>query len=146
MDFFNFSQQPQPTYIQQHLAYAKVLRVPTAVVVSTVNPPVGGPNINYHFDVVYMLSQTPTVHNVIIDGTNTQSMSVVGPAGGGGTLYEYTTKLGVGLHNASFTFSNGSGTATLPYNGVPFSGPQVSPFQVNITAPAAVAMPNQTVT
>jgi phospholipase C len=147
MDFFNFSQTPQPPYIQQHLPYTQVLRVPTAVVVSTVNPPVGGPNINYHFDVVYMLSQTPTVHNVIIDGTNTFPMSVVGPAGGGGTLYQYTTKLGVGLHNASFTFSDGSGgTTTLPYNGVPFSGPQVSPFQVNITAPAAVAMPKQTIT
>jgi phospholipase C len=147
MDFFDFSQTPQSPYIQQHLPYARVLRVPTAVVVSTVNPPVGGLNISYHFDVVYMLSQTPAVHNVIIDGTNTQAMSVVGPAGGGGTLYEYTTKLGIGLHNASFTFSNGSGgTATLPYNGVPFSGPQVSPFQVNITAPAAVAQPGQPVT
>ncbi|HWZ18693.1 MAG TPA: alkaline phosphatase family protein, partial [Ktedonobacteraceae bacterium] len=101
MDFFNFSQKPQPAYIQQHLPYTQVLRVPTAVVVSTVNPPVGGPNINYHFDVVYMLSQMPAVHNVIIDGTNTFPMSVVGPAGGGGTLYQYTTKLGVGLHNAS---------------------------------------------
>jgi phospholipase C len=147
MDFFDFSQTPQAPLVQQHLPYARVLRVPTAGVVSTVNPSVGGPNINYHFDVVYMLSQTPSVHNVIIDGSNTQAMSVVGPAGGGGTLYEYTTKLGVGMHNASFTFSDGSGgTTTLPYNGVPFSGPQVSPFQVNITAPAAVAQTGQPVT
>ncbi len=147
MDFFDFSQTPQSPYIQQHLPYARVLRVPTAGVVSTISPPVGGPNITYHFDVVYMLSQTPTMHNVTIDGTNTLPMSVVGPAGGGGTLYEYSTKLGIGLHNATFTFSNGSGgTATLPYNGVPFSGPQVSPFQVNITAPLAVAQPSQPIT
>jgi phospholipase C len=147
MDFFDFSQTPQAPDIQQHLAYARVLRVPTAGVVSTVSPPVGGPNISYHFDIVYMLSQAPAVHNVIIDGTNTFPMSVVGPAGGGGTLYEYSTKLGVGQHNASFTFSDGSGgTTTIPYNGVPFSGPQVSPFQVNITPPAAVAQPNQPIT
>ena len=147
MDFFDFSQTPQSPYIQQHLPYARVLRVPTAGVVSTISPPVGGPNITYHFDVVYMLSLSPVVHNVTIDGANTFPMSVVGPAGGGGTLYEYSTKLGIGLHNASFTFSNGSGgTATLPYNGVPFSGPQVSPFQVNITAPVAVAQPNQPIT
>ncbi len=147
MDFFNFSQTPQSPDIQQHLPYTQVLRVPTATVVSTVNPPVGGPNINYHFDVVYMPGTAPAVHNVIIDGTNTFPMSVVGPAGGGGTLYQYTTKLGVGLHNASFTFSNGSGgTTTLPYNGVPFNGPQVTPFQVNITAPAALAMPGQKIT
>jgi hypothetical protein len=147
MDFFDFSQTPQAPDIQQHLAYARVLRVPTAGVVSTVSPPVGGPNISYHFDIVYMLSQAPAVHNVIIDGTNTFPMSVVGPAGGGGTLYEYSTKLGVGQHSASFTFSDGSGgTTTIPYNGVPFSGPQVSPFQVNITPPAAVAQPNQPIT
>jgi len=147
MDFFDFSQTLQPPFIQQHLPYARVLRVPTAGVVSTVNPPVGGPNITYHFDVVYMLSQTPTTHNVTIDGTNTFPMSVVGPAGGGGTLYEYSTKLSTGIHNATFTFSDGSGgTTTLPYNGVPFSGPQVSPFQLNITAPVAVAQPNDAIT
>ncbi len=147
MDFFDFSQTPQAPYIQQHLAYARVLRVPTAGVVSAVSPPVGGPNITYHFDTVYMLSQSPAVHNVIIDGSNTFPMSVVGPAGGGGTLYEYSTKLAIGLHNASFTFSDGSGgTTTIPYNGVPFSGPQVSPFQVNITPPVAVAQPSQPIT
>src|SRR6266566_3442363 len=147
MDFFDFSQTLQPPYIQQHLPYARVLRVPTAGVVSTVNPPVGGPNNTYHFDVVYMLSQTPNVHNVTIDGANPVPMSVVGPAGGGGTLYEYSTKLGIGPHNASFTFSDGSGgTTTLPYNGVPFSGPQVSPFQLNIPAPVAVAQPNKPIT
>ena len=147
MDFFDFSQTPQAPFVQQHLPYTRVLRVPTAGVVSTVTPTVGGPNITYHFNVVYMLGQSPTVHTVTIDGANTFPMSVVGPAGGGGTLYQYSTKLGIGRHNASFTFSDGSGgTTTLPYNGVPFSGPQVSPFQLNITAPAAVAQPNQPIT
>jgi phospholipase C len=146
MDFFDFTQTPQSPDIQQRIPYTQVLRVPTAVVVSSINPPIGGTNINYHFNVVYMLSHPPAVHNVIIDGTNTFQMSVVGPAGGGGTLYEYSTKLDIGMHNASFTFSNGSGgTTTLPYNGVPFSGPQVNPFQVNIKAPATVAQPNQPV-
>jgi phospholipase C len=146
MDYFNFAQTPQSTLVQEALPYQLILRVPTAEVVSTVSPPVGGPNITYHFDVVYMLSQTPSVHNVTIDGANTFPMTVVGPAGGGGTLYEYSTKLGIGLHHASFTFSNGSGgTTKLPYNGVPFSGPQVSPFQVNITAPVPVAQPQQTI-
>src|SRR5207302_2074592 len=116
IDYFNFAQTPQSPFVQHALPYQLILRVPTAEVVSTVHPPVGGPNISYHFDVVYMLSQTPTVHNVTIDGANTFPMSVVGPAGGGGTLYEYSTKLGMGLHNASFTFSDGSGgTTTLPY-------------------------------
>ena len=144
MDFFDFSQTPQQLFVQNPLPYARVLRVPTAGVVSTVSPPVGGPNITYHFDVVYMLSQSPTIHNITIDGTNTFPMTIIGPAGGGGTLYQYSTKLSIGRHHAFFTFSDGSGgTAILPYNGVPFSGPQVSPFQVNIAAPVAVAKPNQ---
>jgi hypothetical protein len=51
------------------------------------------------------------------------------------------------MHGATFTFSNGSGgKTTLPYNGVPFPGPQVTPFQLNITPPAVVALPHQPVT
>src|SRR5207244_351873 len=71
MDFFDFSQTPQAPFVQQHLPYTQVLRVPTAGVVSTVTPPVGGPNITYHFNVVYMLGQSPAVHTVTIDGANT---------------------------------------------------------------------------
>lgn len=47
------------------------------------------------------------------------------------------------MHGATFTFSNGSGGKTsLPYNGVPFPGPQVAPFQLNISPPPVVALPH----
>lgn len=143
-DFFDFSHK-QNKLILPPINYSTALRVPTQGVAATINPPDGGTNTAYHFDIVYTLSQTPAVHNVIIDSI-THAMTRIGPAGGGGTLYEYVTQLGVGMHGAKFTFSDVSGTLTLPYNGVPFPGPEVHPFNVNTKEPVAVAEPGQAVT
>jgi phospholipase C len=144
MDFFDFS-KTQNKLILQPITYSHALRVPTEGVTATVTPPVGAINNDYHFDIVYMLSKAPAVHNVIIDGTP-HAMARIGPAGGGGTLYEYVTKLGLGMHGAKFTFSDVSGTLTLPYNGVPFPGPEVHPFTVLSGVTPAVALPGHAVT
>src|SRR2546421_1147597 len=65
----------------------------------------------------------------------------------GGFLYQYSTKLGVGTHGFSFTFSNPSGgTVTFPVNGVPFFGPEVHPVVVNRSIVNEVTLPKTTVT
>jgi hypothetical protein len=48
----------------------------------------------------------------------------------GVTLYEATDTLAAGPHSYYFRFSAGSKAWVLPVNGVPFAGPQVSPFDV----------------
>lgn len=135
MDFFDFTQTPQPPLIEPMISYSQNLFVPSgggSQVTSSINPPVGGIGTAFSFDIVSKVS-SPAVHNVMIDG-QTYSMSLVGPYGGsgGGNLWQYQTKLSVGTHSYTFTFSDTSGTVTLPYNGVPFPGPEVHPF--NVTA------------
>ena len=136
MDFFNFTQTPDPTLIEKALPYSKVLSVPiTASEVavgghpSSVNPPSGGPDTLFTFEVMYQNSATPTVHNVVIDGSTTIPMTFQKMTG---KLAEYTatTKLPAGPHTYTFQFSAGSQSWQLPLNSVPFSGPQVLPFDI----------------
>lgn len=115
------------------LPFSNTLQVPTQVSKYTVNPTVGGTTNTYTYDIAYMRSDTPAIHNVMIDGV-THPMTAVMPVKGG-KLYQYSTNnLGVGTHNYSFNFSNGSsGTVTLPDNGLQFPGPEVHPFFADAT-------------
>jgi phospholipase C len=134
MDFFDFNQTPQPPLILNTLPYSTSLIVPNDTAVSglvqgAVNPAVGGPNITYHFTIVYTPNQTPTTANVIINGT-AHAMTPKGSYGGLGTLYEYDTNLAVGNYSFSYSFTDSSGTINLPDNGVPMDSPHVYPFNV----------------
>ncbi|HZS77019.1 MAG TPA: alkaline phosphatase family protein [Ktedonobacteraceae bacterium] len=145
MDYFDFTQTPQPPLILNQLNYSSTLIIPAINgVPGSISPPVGGPTSNYLYSVIYSRTDTPAIHNVIIDGV-AHAMNMIGPVQRG-TLYQYKTTLPIGSHNFTFNFSDGSGTITLPYNGIPFPGPQVFPFNLitNITPQTALA--NQPIT
>jgi phospholipase C len=144
MDYFDFSQTPQPPLVLKPLPFSNTLQVPTQVSKYSVNPTIGGTANTYTYDIAYTQSVTPAIHNVNIDGV-AHPMIAVMPIKGG-ELYQYATTLGVGTHSYSFNFSNGSsGTVTLPDNGLQFPGPEVHPFFVD-TANAKIpltALPGQ---
>ena len=136
MDFFNFSQTPDPKLIEPKLSYSNVLSVPnvTSAAIgsahaSTVTPASGGPDTTFTFSVMYQNTATPTTHNVVIDGTDTVPMSLAGKVGKL-DQYEATTKLAPGPHTYTFQFGAGTSSWQLPLNSVPFSGPQVLPFDI----------------
>jgi len=150
MDYFNFSQTPQPPLILPQLHYSQTLRVPSygagPNIQSALSPIIGAPNTKFNFNIIYNLRTPPTVHNVTIDGVN-HAMSPVASHGAGGTIYQYTTTLGVGSHSFTFTFSDTSGTVTYPLNGVPFPGPEVHPFKVTgFSAKPSLVLPRTPVT
>jgi len=146
MDFFDFQQTPQPPLILNLLNYSSTLIVPAVPgVPGAVSPPVGGPQSTYLYSVIYTRTDTPAVHNVIIDGV-AHAMNRIGPVLGG-ILYQYKQSLSVGLnHGFSFTFSDGLGMITIPYNGIQFPGPEVHPFNLILNITPSVATVNQTVT
>jgi phospholipase C len=152
MDFFDFSQTAQAPLIEPMIPYSQNLRVPAygragpgSNVVGSIDPPVGGVGTTFNFYVVSEL-KSPSVHTVTIDGTN-YSMILVGPYSGGGYVWGYKTKLPVGNHSFTFTFSDTIGTITLPFNGIPFPGPEVHPFNVtSINIKPTVVLPGTPVT
>lgn len=145
MDFFDFQQTPQAPMILSLLPYSKSLQVPFLQnMQGAVNPPIGGIKTNFKFSIIYTLSQTPAIHNVTIDGVDFP-MIVSGPVPGG-TLYSYSTTLGVGTHGFSFTFSDTSGSVTIPYNGIPMAGPEVHPFNVSYSDGPSTAQPGTAIT
>jgi phospholipase C len=136
MDFFNFSQTPDPTLIEPKLGYSNVLSVPIAgsaaiggAHASTVTPASGGPGTTFTFSVMYQNAATPTTHNVVIDGSDTIPMSFTGTVGNLDE-YEAKTTLAPGSHTYTFQFGDGTDSWHLPLNNVPFSGPQVLPFDI----------------
>ncbi len=136
MDFFNFSQTPNPALIEPTLTYSNVLSVPNvggAAVggahPSTVTPASGGPGTVFTYDVMYQNSATPTVHYLVIDGSTRIPMSFKKTVGNM-QEWEATTKLAPGTHTYSFQFGTGTNSWQLPLNSTPFSGPQVMPFQL----------------
>lgn len=151
MDFFDFSQTPQPPLILNQIPYSDLIEIPkgTGLIKKALNPFVGGKTEVYSYSIVYLGSGTPTVHNAIVDGV-AYPMTVKGPAQTGGIIYQYKTKLGVGSHTYAFAFSDAQGTiVNLPSNGVPLIGPQVYPFMVGNAGQGVVpniAFPNQPVT
>lgn len=134
MDFFDFTQTPQPTHTQNQISYSKALKISTAGAAvagagpqGSLNPVIGGTATKYTYNVIYTLQTTPSIHTVVIDGT-AFPMTAIGPSQGG-TLYQYTTSsLSLGSHQYYFNFTNETGgTMTLPFNGS-YSGPEVHPF------------------
>lgn len=137
MDFFDFHQTPQPPLLLSQINYSRTLQVPSyglggvgASVQASINTPIGSTSTVFKYDIIYSLSTTPPIHNVTIDGID-HPMAVLGTVPGRGTMYQYSTTLPTGSHSYSFTFTDTSGTITLPYNGVPFPGPEVHPFNVS---------------
>lgn len=133
MDYFDFSQQPQPPLVLSPLKYSSVLSVPKRIGSfqgqGSIKPNIGGTTTTYSYEIYYSSTKTPAIHNVNIDGT-AYPMTVLMPIGKG-SIYQYNTKLPVGNHSFTFTFSDPSGgTLTIPYNGVPMQGPQVYPFSL----------------
>ena len=136
MDFFNFSQTPVPKLIEPKLKYSSVLSVPNvggAAVggahPSTVTPASGGPGTVFTYDVMYQNSTTPTIHNLVIDGTTTIPMSFKKTVGKM-QEWEATSQLAPGPHTYTFQFGDGTNSWQLPLNNTPFSGPQVMPFTI----------------
>jgi phospholipase C len=136
MDYFNFSQTPDPKLIEAKVPYSGVLSVPntgSAAVgsshVGTVSPPSGGPSTVFTFAVMYQNATTPTTKNLVVDGTNTIPMSFAKKVG---KFDEYTTTttLAPGPHTYTFQFGDGTNSWQLPLNSVPFSGPQVLPYNI----------------
>lgn len=155
-DYFNFSQTPLPPFILKPIQYSSTLFVPSQGIASTIkgalNPVIGGANTTYTYSVMYSLTTTPAIHNITIDGVS-HVMNAIKWYSGYGELYQYSTKVAFDpkniTHSFSFTFSDTSGTVTLPHNGVPFPGPEVNPFTLNaITSPVqpSPGLPGQVVT
>lgn len=136
MDFFNFSQSPNPKLIEPMLPYSSVLSVPKLGSEalgggrpSTVKPAAGGPQTIFTYRVIYRNSTPPTVHNVIVDG---QVIPMSVEATFSTTLSEYSaqTTLAPGPHTYSFQFGDGTSSWQLPLSNAPFTGPQVNSFAV----------------
>jgi phospholipase C len=152
-DYFNYSQTPLTPLILKPIPYSSTLFVPTQGIANNVKgtlyPVIGGPNTTYTYSVMYSLTNTPAIHNVSIDGVN-HPMNAIKWYNGNGELYQYSTKLAVGNnHSFSFTFSDTSGTVTLPHNGVPFPGPVVNSFTLDaLTSPVqpSPGLPGKVVT
>ena len=152
MDFFDFNQTPQSPLILSPLPYSQTLIVPTGGadggLTGSINPQIGGVTDTYYYSIIYTRSDTPAVHNVTIDGT-AYAMSTHGSIPGVGTIYRYSTKLGLGRHTFSFTFSDGSNLLTIPYYGETMNAPEVHPFRIGNTGSGVsptVALPGQTIT
>jgi hypothetical protein len=136
MDYFNFSQKPDPKLIEAKLPYDKVLSVPntgSAAVggskAGTISPPTGGPNTKFTYAVLYHNSAAPTTANVVINGSDTIPMTFKKKVGSADE-YTATTTLTPGPQTYQFQFTSGSNSYQLPLNSVPFSGPQVLPFDI----------------
>jgi phospholipase C len=157
MDFFDFNQTLQPPLILKLVPVplsASVFKIPAKAKSSgeiqanggTLVPTIGGPDTEFTFSMVYTPKQPATIANVTIDSTATYPMVNKGKANGG-TMYQYSTKLGIGTHSFTFTFSNPSGgTVTWPDNGVPFYDPEVHPFDLKKFIQHTPALPGQTIT
>ena len=149
MDFFNFSQTPIAPLIEPTLAYSQVLSVPITRAEaighrkpSTVTPNAGGPDTVFTYQVIYKNTVAPTVHNVIVDGTPTV-MALQKTIRPGVDEYGVNATLAAGPHAFSFQFGDGTNTWQLPLNGVPFTGPQVTPFDldtIKVTPDASVQL------
>jgi phospholipase C len=155
-DFFNYSQTPLKKMIEPMLPYDKVLSVPntgSAAVgnahPSTVTPAAGGPQTQFTYQVIYKNTVAPTTHNVVIDGTNTVNMTVEKNINSTTQEYSATTTLAAGPHTYTFQFGQGGNSYQLPLNTVPFTGPEVAPFDLSrprITPSDGAAQDGQPVT
>lgn len=149
MDFFNFSQAPLAPLILSQLPFSTTLLIPVSHnAPGALSPVDGGTDGTYLYSIMYTGSGTPAVHNVNIDGQPFPMVSKGSQPGSKGVLYQYSaSNMSVGDHHFTFTFSEGSGTVTMPYGTAPFDGPDVHPFHLGQrTIIPAVALPGTTVT
>src|SRR5579863_386495 len=126
MDFFDFSQKPNPTLILPPIKYTTELSVPKGVSQDSsplqggVNPVVGSTQDTYTYSVEYTLTGTPPPVYVTIDGTKFQ-MTNMG-SNKEGVLFQYKTHVkATGTH--AFTFSStdpNHKVVTIPDNGVTY--------------------------
>lgn len=131
MDFFDFSQIPQPPFILNLLPFSTTLLVPSAHnAPGAVSPTDGSTDSKYTYSILYTGPANPAIHNVNIDGQPFPMINQGGSSSGKGTLYQYTTTLMQGPHTFTFTFSQGSGTTTLPFGTAPMAAPNVHPFHL----------------
>ena len=149
MDYFDFSQTPLAPMTQPLIKYSTALKIPTLntggkTLAGAVTPNQGSTTTNFSFDILYTLKQTPTVHNVTIDGVD-HAMTKVGTTKGD-ALYQYVTTLSKSSHSYTFTFSDTTGTVTIPFNGIPMPGPDVYPFSLNDNLSAFNILQGQTET
>ena len=82
------------------------------------------------------------MHNVIVDGTPI-TMALQKTIRPGVDEYAVNTTLAPGPHTYSYQFGDGTNTWLLPLNGVPFTGPQVTPFDldtIKVTPAASVLL------
>ncbi|HEU0000646.1 MAG TPA: alkaline phosphatase family protein [Ktedonobacteraceae bacterium] len=146
-DFFNYNQTPLSPLILNQLNFSQTLLMPSPLripnVAGAITPQQGSPSTAITFSIIYTRTDTPAVHNVVIDGTAIP-MTVAGTSSAG-ILYQYKSKLPVGSHTTSFNFSDGTGMITLPYN-VPIPAPTINPFQVLTSLSPSVALPGVPVT
>lgn len=155
MDYFDFQSPPQPPLILNMLPYSNMLHVIATAggggsqfpfIAGCLNPVQGDVNTTFNFDIAYTPNTPPTESVVTIDGVNYQMTALGKLPGNGGTLYNYSTKLGSGTHQYSFTFSDGKTTATVPDNNTSFSGPSVNGFTLTTNLSTNIALVGQTVT
>jgi Phosphoesterase family len=128
MDFFDFSQAPQPPLLQEQIPAPVMLQVVfTTHSIGSIDPHIGGPSTVFDFFVYYAFADDPDESNVVIDGTP-HDMSILEktPAR---TLYTYSTGLAPGTHTFTFSFASGSSSQVLPSNDVPYTL-EVMPFDV----------------
>jgi phospholipase C len=142
MDFFDFDQSLQGSFLQRLIPVPVLLGVPfhdKSIGKGAVVPTIGGPGTAFRFFVVYTGEGKPDVVKVVIDGV-AHDMVRFGPSTQPplGTIYTYSTKLPVGTHEFLFRCRKGPTTETLPFNGLSYEIP-VMPFDVadlvNITDP-----------
>jgi phospholipase C len=138
MDFFNFAQTPNKPLIEPMLPYSTVLSVPNTSSValgsahpSTVTPVAGGPDTPFTFQVIYTNSTAPATHNVVIDGSDTIKMAVSKVINSTTSEYAAATTLPAGHHTYTFQFGDATHSWQLPLGSVPFTGPQVAPFDIS---------------
>ena len=96
---------------------------------SSISPEAGGPGTRFTYSVNYTNTTKPTVHQVIVDGTAI-NMTPAQVVNSHETLYEATDTLSPGTHSYRFKFAAAGNSWQLPVNNVPFSGPQVAPFDL----------------
>ncbi len=155
MDYFDFQSPPQPPLILNALPYSNMLHVIATAggggshfpyIAGCLNPVQGDVNTTFNFDIGYTPNTPPTKSVVTIDGVDYQMSNLGKLPGNGGTLYNYSTKLGSGTHSYSFTFSDGKTTATVPDNNVSFSGPRMNGFVLTTTLSPSIALVGQKIT
>jgi phospholipase C len=146
-DFFNFNQPPQPPFILNTIPFSQTLLMPLLINIPNVKgavvPTKGSSSTTFTYSIVYTRTDTPAIHDVVID--NQHYSMTAQKTFSTGTVYQYSTKLPVGTHTCSFYFSDGSGTITVPYN-VPLPLPTVYPFQVIPSIQTQVALPGTPIT